>query len=261
MLTGDRRTVAENIAATLGISEVHAELLPQQKADFVAAWQPRHKVAMIGDGINDAPALARADVGLAIGGTGADIAAEAGDVVFMGDPLRPLPLLVRLSRETVRIIRQNILIFAFGVNAVGIVTTAWLWPLLAPPQWYEQSPVAAVVYHQLGSLAVLLNAMRLLWFERGTTSPLFQRLNGGLLRVNDWLEHRFDIDEAFHWLSHQWKPVLAGLLLLILCGWGLSGLNAIGSGRGRRGAPVRPAARRRTWTPACTGAGRGRSRR
>src|SRR6185437_1473142 len=124
-----------------------AQLLPPQKAEFVAAWQQTGKrVAMMGDGINDAPTLARADVGLAIGGTGADIAAEAGDIVFMGDPLRPLPLLLRLSRETVRIIRQNILIFAFGVNAVGIVTTAWLWPLLAPPQWYEQSPVAAVVY-------------------------------------------------------------------------------------------------------------------
>ncbi len=181
------------------MSEVHAELLPQQKAEFVAAWQQTgRRVAMVGDGINDAPALARADVGLAIGGTGADIAAEAGDVVFMGDPLRPLPLLLRLSRETVRIIRQNILIFAFGVNAVGIVTTAWLWPLLAPPQWYEQSPVAAVVYHQLGSLAVLLNAMRLLWFERTSTSPLFQRLYGGLRRFNDWLEHRLDLDEALH---------------------------------------------------------------
>ena len=145
----------------------------------------------------------------------------------MGDPLRPLPLLLRLSRETVRIIRQNILIFAFGVNAVGIVCTAWLWPLLAPPQWYEQSPVAAVVYHQFGSLAVLLNAMRLLWFERTSSGPLFQRLRG-LHHVNDWLEHRLDIDEGFHWLSHQWKPVLAALVLLGLCGWGLSGLNAIG---------------------------------
>jgi Cu+-exporting ATPase len=228
LLTGDRAAVAQSLAAPLELSEVHAELLPQQKAEFVASWQQGRKVAMMGDGINDAPALARADVGLAIGGTGADIAAEAGDVVFMGDPLRPLPLLVRLSRETVRIIRQNIFIFAFGVNAVGIVCTAWLWPLLAPPQWYEQSPVAAVVYHQLGSLAVLLNAMRLLWFERTSTSPVFQRLSGGLRRVNDWLEHRLDLDEGVHWLSHQWKPVFAGVLLLALCGWGASGLNAIG---------------------------------
>jgi Cu+-exporting ATPase len=229
LLTGDRAAVAQSLAASLELREVHAELLPQQKAEFVAAWQQGgRRVAMMGDGINDAPALVRADVGLAIGGTGADIAAEAGDVVFMGDPLRPLPLLLRLSRETVRIIHQNILIFAFGVNAVGIICTAWLWPLLAPPQWYEQSPIVAVVYHQLGSLAVLLNAMRLLWFERTTASPRLQRLGGGLRRVNDWLEHRLDIDEAVHWLSHQWKPVLAALVLLVLCGWALSGLNAIG---------------------------------
>jgi Cu+-exporting ATPase len=144
---------------------VHAELLPEQKADFVAAWQRSGKrVAMVGDGINDAPALARAEVGLALGGTGADLAAEAGDIVLMGDPLRPLPLLLRLSRETVRIIRQNIVVFAFGVNAAGIVLTAWLWPFVVPAAWYEQSPVAAVLYHQLGSLAVLLNSMRLLWF-------------------------------------------------------------------------------------------------
>jgi Cu+-exporting ATPase len=228
LLTGDREAAAQGVAESLGLTEVRAELLPPQKADFVAAWQRAGKrVAMIGDGINDAPALARANVGLAIGGTGADLAAEAGDVVFMSDPLRHLPLLLRLSRETVRIIHQNIVIFAFGVNAVGIVVTAWLWPLLAPPKWYEQSPVAAVVYHQLGSLAVLLNAMRLLWFERTTTSPFRQRLSSRLRFVNDWLEHRLDLNESFHWLSHRWKPVVAVLVLLALGGWALSGFNAI----------------------------------
>lgn len=236
MLTGDREAAARTVAEALGLTEVHAQLLPPEKAEFIANWQKsnreregpkRRKVAMVGDGINDAPALACADVGLAIGGTGADIAAEAGDVVFMSDPLRHLPLLLRLSRETVRIIQQNIVIFAFGVNAVGILVTAWLWPLLAPPSWYEQSPVAAVIYHQLGSLAVLLNAMRLLWFERTATSPSVQRLSGGLRRANDWLEHRLDLDEAAHWLSHQWKPVLAGLVLLLMGGWLLSGFTAI----------------------------------
>ena len=118
-----------------------------------------------------------------------DLVHRAGDVVLMGDPLKPLPLLVRLSRETVRVIRQNILIFAFGVNAVGIVATAWLWPLLAPtPEWYEffapaSSPWkgeielrrASSVYssdgHHLGSLegVVLGDNDRLteLFFQRG----------------------------------------------------------------------------------------------
>src|SRR5262249_13829138 len=159
--------------------------LPQQKAELIESWQARHKVAMAGDGVNDAPALARADVGLAIGGS--DVAAESGDILFLGDPLRPLPLLVRLSRETVRIIRQNILIVAFVVNGLGIVLTAWLWPLLAPSAaWYENSPLAAVIYHQLGSLAVLLNAMRLLWFERTATSPTWLRLRRVLDNVDQW---------------------------------------------------------------------------
>jgi Cu+-exporting ATPase len=230
LLTGDREAAAQSVAESLAISDVRAEMLPTQKADFIAGWQQAGKrVAMVGDGINDAPALARADVGLAIGGSGTDIAAEAGDVVFMSDPLRHLPLLLRLSRQTVRIIQQNIVLFAFGVNAFGILITAWLWPLLAPPSWYEQSPVAAVIYHQFGSLAVLLNAMRLLWFERTTTNPFFTRLSAGLRGVNDWLEHRLDLDEAFHWLSHQWKPVLTGIVGLLVCGWLLSGFNAIAS--------------------------------
>jgi Cu+-exporting ATPase len=227
LLTGDRTAAALGVAGGLGLSEVHAELLPQQKAEFVAAWQQGRRVAMVGDGVNDAPALARADVGLAIGGSGADVAAEAGDVVLMGDPLRPLPLLLKLSRATVRVIRQNILIFAFGVNAVGILLTAWLWPLLAPPQWYEQGPVAAVIYHQLGSLAVLLNSMRLLWFER-KAGARWERLNERVERVNNWLGRRFDPDEGLHWLGHHWRPVTAAVVLFALVGYALSGLTQVG---------------------------------
>jgi Cu+-exporting ATPase len=226
MLTGDREAVAMHVASPLDLTEVRAELLPEQKAEFVAGWQGPRRVAMVGDGINDAPALARADVGLAIG-SGAEIAAEAGDIVFMGDPLKHLPLLVRLSRETVRIIRQNIVVFAIGVNVAGIVLTAWLWPFVAPEAWYGQSPVAAVLYHQLGSLAVLLNAMRLLWFERAATSPAWQGLSRRARAVSDWLDHRFDLDEGLHWLGHQWRPVVSGLFVLVLAAWGLSGLTQV----------------------------------
>jgi Cu+-exporting ATPase len=230
LLTGDRKAVAAAIAATVGVNEVHAELLPAQKADWIAERQAHgRRVAVVGDGINDAPALARADVGLAIGGTGADVAAEAGDIVLMlgkaGDPLQSIPLLLRLARQTVRIIRQNILVFAFGVNAAGIVLTAWLWPFLVPSSWYEQGPVAAVVYHQLGSLAVLLNAMRLLWFER--RSPGFERAGKGWQQLNDWLE-RLDFDEALHWLGHHWRPVGAGLAALALLLYAASGLTPVG---------------------------------
>jgi Cu+-exporting ATPase len=249
LLTGDRAAVARSVAGQLGIADVYAELLPEQKAELVEALKrgeaapagqvppanlrdpamvrrprrPVHQaVAMMGDGINDAPALAVANVGLAVGG-GTDVAAEAGDVVFMSDPLRSLPLLVRLSRQTVHIIWQNILVFAFGVNLVGIVLTAWLWPLLAPPQWYEQAPVAAVIYHQIGSLLVLLNSMRLLWFQRGRAV----NVSRGMDRLDRWIERHLDIGEFFHWLSHRWRPVTVGAAALLLVLYALSGLAQV----------------------------------
>jgi P-type Cu+ transporter len=229
LLTGDRASVARTVAEAVGISEVHAELLPEQKADFVRDWQKRHQVAMVGDGINDAPALARADVGLAVGSTGTDVAAEAGDIVLLGDPLRLLPLLLRLSRETVRIIHQNIVVFAFVVNGLGIVLTAWLWPLLAPTAgWYEQSPLAAVIYHQIGSLAVLVNAMRLLWFDRAASSPSWQRARRSLARFDHWLEHALDLHTLSHWLAHHWAGALAGLAALVVLLYGLAGFVQIG---------------------------------
>ena len=227
MLTGDRTAAASTVAADLGFSEIHAELLPEQKAEFISGLK-RVRVAMVGDGINDAPALARADVGLALGGAaGNDIAAEAGDVVLMGDPLRPLPLLVRLSRETVRIIRQNILWFAFGVNAVGIVFTAWLWPLFAPAGWFEQSPLVAVIYHQLGSLAVLLNSMRLLWFERSAASPAWVRLKGRFRDLDQWVSRNLDPGEFWHWLEHHARGVAIAAALLLLAFYALSGLRIV----------------------------------
>jgi Cu+-exporting ATPase len=259
LLTGDREPVARSLAADVGIAEFHAELLPEQKAQFIQAWREkietatrrdsetakepsgdslfrrfalspfRSNVAMVGDGINDAPALACADVGLAIGGTGTDVAAEAGDMVLMGDPLRPLPLLVSLSREMVRIIRQNIMVFAIGVNAVGIVLTGWLWPLLSSsPEWHEQAPVAGVIYHQLGSLAVLLNSMRLLWFKRVFKNPLWFKLRQTGQALDLWLEHHLDWHEFRHWLGHHARPITLGAIAVILAGYLLSGLKQIG---------------------------------
>src|SRR5262245_13382787 len=163
MLTGDRLEPARHIAEQLGLDNVQAELLPADKAkrieELIAAGRV---VAMVGDGVNDAPALATATVGLALGGVGSDLAAEAGDLVLMGDPLRPLPSLLRLSRQLVRVIRQSIFVFAFGMNATGM--------LLGSLGWIN--PAAAAVFHEFSSLAVMLNALRLLWFERWNETRL-----------------------------------------------------------------------------------------
>jgi P-type Cu+ transporter len=221
LLTGDRIAAARAVAAETQLVEIHAELLPHQKVAEIERLKSMGPVAMVGDGINDAPSLARADVGLAVAGI--DIAAEAGDIVLMGDPLRHLPMLFRLSRETLAIIRQNILWFAFGVNIVGIVVTAWLWPIFAPAAWTTQSPIAAVVYHQIGSIAVLLNSMRLLWFERRPDPAWADRRRSADL----WLDHAFDLHEWTHWLFERRRGLVALALLLILAGFAISGVTVV----------------------------------
>jgi P-type Cu+ transporter len=217
LLTGDRASVANAVTHDLPLTDVRAELLPTQKAEAVGPT-----TAFVGDGVNDAPALAAASVGIAIG-TGTDIAAEAGDVIMMGDPLRPLPLLVRLSREMVTVIRQNVVWFGFGMNLVGVVLTGFLWPLFATtPDWYEKAPLAGVLYHQIGSIAVLLNSMRLLGFERTSAG----RLRSAYTRFDRWL-NTAHLDDLFHWLEHRWRRLAGGVIGVSLVVWLASGLTQI----------------------------------
>ncbi len=170
MVTGDDRRTADAIAARLGIDEVLAEVLPSGKADAVAELQADGtRVTFVGDGINDAPALARADVGVAIG-TGTDVAIEAADVVLMSSDLRGVPNAVALSRATLRNIRQN-LFWAFAYNTLLIPVAAGV---LYPATGLLLSPMLAAAAMGLSSVFVLGNAMRLRSFR-----PPLGRGDGG----------------------------------------------------------------------------------
>ncbi|HEV8551369.1 MAG TPA: heavy metal translocating P-type ATPase, partial [Polyangiaceae bacterium] len=157
MLTGDSRTTAEAVAKKLGLDAVVAGLSPADKAAHVARLQAEgHKVAMAGDGINDAPALARADVGIAMG-TGADVAMESADVTLVKGDLRAIARARRLSRLTLANIRQN-LWFAFGYNALGVPIAAGL---LYPFFGLLLSPMLAAAAMTGSSVSVIGNALRL----------------------------------------------------------------------------------------------------
>jgi P-type E1-E2 ATPase len=161
MITGDDRRTAEAIARRLGIDDVIAEALPEGKAEAVAALRARHgAVAFVGDGVNDAPALAEADVGLAIG-AGADIAIEAADVVLISGDLAGVPDAIALSQATIRNIRQN-LFWAFAYNAALIPVAAGA---LYPAFGFLLSPILAAGAMALSSVFVLGNALRLRRFR------------------------------------------------------------------------------------------------
>ena len=151
MLTGDYRPVAERIARQLGVDEVYAELLPKDKVDVIRQLQAQGTVSMVGDGINDAPALALADVGIAMGAAGTDVAMETADVVLMADDLARLPFAFQLARRARRVIQQN-LIIAMGMMAFLVVAT-FLVNLTLP---------LAVIGHEGSTLVVVLNGLRLL---------------------------------------------------------------------------------------------------
>ncbi|WP_217348984.1 heavy metal translocating P-type ATPase [Prosthecochloris sp. GSB1] len=156
MITGDNERVARKIAGETGISSFRAGVLPEEKEAFIAELQRKGAVAMVGDGINDAPALARADIGVAMG-SGTDIAMDAGDIVFMRGDLRSLPRAIRLSRLTMRRIRMN-MFWALFYNAVGIPVAAGL---LYPWTGWLLSPMIAGGAMAMSSVSVVMSSLAL----------------------------------------------------------------------------------------------------
>ena len=154
MVTGDRWSVARRVAAEMGCSRVQAEVLPQDKLTLVDELKHSgYSVAVIGDGINDAPALAAGDLGVAMGAAGSDVAINSASIALMNNDLERLPFLIRLSRATVRVIRQNL-----GFGVLIIVTMI----LLASIQ--AIGPITAVILHTIGSAVVIFNSARLVRF-------------------------------------------------------------------------------------------------
>jgi P-type E1-E2 ATPase len=169
MLTGDNPRVAQAVAREIGVDEFHAGLLPDDKQRFIKEWQDKGKtIAMVGDGINDAPSLALADVGIVMGAAGTDVAIEAADVTLMNDDLSRVVDFVRMSRKVLRRIKLNIF-FSIIYNAVGL--TLAMFGLL--------TPVLAVMFQEAGCVTVVISSTLLLW-----TRP---RLLSGC--VHDTLTH------------------------------------------------------------------------
>lgn len=160
MLTGDNERTARAIGAQAGVDEVIAGVLPDGKESVIRSLKEQGKVAMVGDGINDAPALTRADIGIAIG-AGTDIAIDAADVVLMKSRLSDVPASIRLSRATLRNIHEN-LFWAFFYNVVGIPLAAGLW---YPIFGWKLNPMFGAAAMSLSSFCVVTNALRLNLFK------------------------------------------------------------------------------------------------
>ena len=155
IVTGDNRETAARIAEATGISEMHAEMMPEEKVGIVKRFQEAgHRVAFVGDGVNDGPALATADVGVAMGNAGTDVAIETADVVLLSDDLLKLPRIIDTSRKALRTIRQN-LVFAVGVLLFAVCLTVF----------NILTPVTGALLHELSSIPVIANSARLIGME------------------------------------------------------------------------------------------------
>jgi len=169
MVSGDRQPVAARVAAEIGCGEVVAECLPQNKVDYVTDLKSRgYRVAVIGDGVNDAPALAAGDMGVAMGAAGSEVAIQSATIALMNSDLRRLPFLVRLSRQTRSVINQN---FLFGVLFIigGMIGASY----------GVINPIVAALLHNAGSLIVVFNSARLVRvgeeleaFDSGADKPV-----------------------------------------------------------------------------------------
>jgi Cu+-exporting ATPase len=197
MLTGDHAAAAQAVADALAISEVRSGLLPADKVDSVRRIQREAApVAMVGDGINDAPSLVAADVGVAMAEIGSDVAIASAGVVLMGDDLGKLADAVACGRQVLRIVWQNILGFALVFNVLAVVAASLRWI----------DPVAAAIIHQVSSLTVVLNSLRL------------------LLDARRW---RARWESVQQWSRRHWRQAAAAGAGLLLLGYILSGLHVV----------------------------------
>ena len=169
MISGDNQQVADAVARTVGLTEAKGDLMPEQKVEAIKALRERHgKVAMVGDGVNDAPAMANATVGIAMGAAGSDVALEAADVALMSDDLSQLPFAVGLSRRTRRVIKQNLWV-SLGVVAV-----------LIPATIFGLNIGTAVLFHEGSTILVVINALRLLAYPDVVSQTVDTTVAAGL---------------------------------------------------------------------------------
>jgi len=197
MLTGDNPAAAGAVAEAIAIHDTRASLLPADKVEAVRQLQREAApLAMVGDGINDAPSLAAADVGVAMAEIGTDVAIASADVVLVGDDLMKLPDAIEIGRRALRIIWQNILGFALVFNALAVAAASLGWI----------GPVAAAIVHQLSSLTVVLNSMRL------------------LIDVERW---RARLQSARAWLERRRRRLATAAAALVVLIYALSGLHMV----------------------------------